>query len=29
MWRMSPLDDYAKKRRFNKTPEPRGKIAER
>ena len=26
---MSPLDDYAKKRRFNKTPEPRGKIAER
>ena len=26
---MSPLTDYAKKRRFDKTPEPRGKIASR
>ena len=26
---MSPLNDYAKKRRFDKTPEPRGKIAAR
>jgi len=26
---VSPLKDYAKKRRFDKTPEPRGKIAAR
>lgn len=26
---MSPLKDYVKKRRFDKTPEPRGKIAPR
>jgi len=26
---MSPLNDYAKKRRFDKTPEPRGKLAAR
>src|SRR5438552_19006362 len=26
---VSPLADYAKKRRFDKTPEPRGKIAAR
>jgi bifunctional non-homologous end joining protein LigD len=29
MWLVSPLKDYAKKRRFDKTPEPRGKIAAR
>ncbi len=26
---MSPLDEYARKRRFDKTPEPRGKVASR
>jgi bifunctional non-homologous end joining protein LigD len=29
MRRVSPLDDYAKKRRFDKTPEPRGTVAPR
>src|SRR3981189_1444308 len=29
MFRVSPLTDYVKKRRFDKTPEPRGTVASR